>query len=68
MLSTNLEKSLQVAFSVAKKNDHEFVTLEHLLLALLEDPDSKAVFEACDVDTSKLQEDVEKLIRSGNGH
>ncbi|MBJ26281.1 MAG: ATP-dependent Clp protease ATP-binding subunit ClpA [Rhodospirillaceae bacterium] len=64
MLSTNLEKSLQVAFSVAKKNDHEFVTLEHLLLALLEDPDSKAVFEACDVDTSKLQEDLTVFINT----
>ena len=58
MLSPDLEKSLQVAISVAVEHGHEFVTLEHLLLALLDDSDSKAVLIACDVDILFLKAEL----------
>jgi len=37
MLSSRLEQTLNKAFEIAGSNEHEFVTLEHLLVALLDD-------------------------------
>ena len=64
MLSPDLEKSLQVAISVAVEHGHEFVTLEHLLLALLDDSDSKAVLIACDVDILFLKAELLEFIKT----
>lgn len=55
MLSKNLEKSLHLALAVAKKYNHEYATLEHLLLALLEDKDAAPVMRGCGVNISELQ-------------
>ncbi|MCY4311708.1 MAG: hypothetical protein OXC54_10445, partial [Rhodospirillaceae bacterium] len=54
MLSANLEKSLHHALALANERKHEFATLEHLLLSLLEDQDALSVLRACNVDIDKL--------------
>ncbi len=58
MLSRNLEESLQRALGLAGERRHEFATLEHLLLSLLEDQDTVAVLRACGVDLEKLRDDL----------
>jgi len=62
MLSRNLEKTLHKALALAGERGHEYVTLEHLLLALCEDADAMAVMRACGVDLEKLGSDVTKFI------
>jgi len=62
MLSTNLEQTLHRALAGAKRRRHEYATLEHLLLALLEDPDAVAVFHACGMDLEQLRDDVLEYI------
>ncbi len=54
MLSKTLENTLNQAVAVAADLHHEYVTLEHLLLALVEDDDAKEVLEGCDVDLEAL--------------
>ncbi len=58
MLSAHLEQTLHRALNHAGSRRHELVTLEHLLLALTEDPDAVAVLRACGVDVPGLAEDV----------
>ncbi len=55
MLSKNLEATLHRALAIAKVNRHEFATLEHLLLALSDDPDAAAVMRGCGVDIDMLK-------------
>ncbi|MDD3288544.1 MAG: ATP-dependent Clp protease ATP-binding subunit ClpA [Alphaproteobacteria bacterium] len=62
MLSRQLENSLQQALAIAGEKLHEFVTLEHLLLALTEDKDAVPVMQACGVDMDKLRVDLEKYL------
>ena len=54
MLSKSLEKTLHRALALAGERNHEYATLEHLLLALTEDQDAIAVMRACGVDLEKL--------------
>ena len=49
MLSRNLEKTLRRALALANARQHEYATLEHLLMALLDDEDALAVLKACAV-------------------
>jgi ATP-dependent Clp protease ATP-binding subunit ClpA len=56
--SQNLEETVRRAVAYASDRRHEFVTLEHLLLALTEDQDAVAVLRACGVDLDKLREDL----------
>ena len=58
MLSRNLEKSLHRALAQANDRNHEYATLEHLLMALTEDQDAIAVLKACGVDIEKLSADL----------
>ena len=58
MLSTELEETLRRALAAAAELNHEFCTLEHLLLALISDPDAQKVMRACDVDIEELTEAV----------
>ena len=60
--STILEETLRRALSCATINKHEYATLEHLLLALIDDSDARAVLRACDVDLAKLQKDLEGFL------
>ncbi|WP_409562609.1 ATP-dependent Clp protease ATP-binding subunit ClpA [Hyphomicrobium sp. MC8b] len=54
-LSKNLEASLHRAVQYANVRHHEFATLEHLLLALVDDRDAAAVMRACSVDLEQLR-------------
>src|SRR6266566_3995785 len=53
--SRGLEQSLHRALALANERHHEYATLEHLLLALIEDQDATAVMRACNVDLQKLR-------------
>ena len=62
MLSRNLEQSLHRALAYASDRNHEYATLEHLLLALTEDQDAVAVLRACGVDVDKLRRDIAEYL------
>jgi ATP-dependent Clp protease ATP-binding subunit ClpA len=53
--STSLEDTLHRALGFANERGHEYATLEHLLLALVEDEDAAGVMKACDVDLGELK-------------
>ena len=61
-LSTGLEKAVYRALELANERHHEFATLEHLLLALLEDHDATAVLRACNVDLDQLRRDLSDFV------
>ncbi|MEE9139541.1 MAG: ATP-dependent Clp protease ATP-binding subunit ClpA [Alphaproteobacteria bacterium] len=58
MLSHHIEQSLHRALAYANERRHEYATLEHLLLALVDDRDAVAVLRACGVDTEQLRRDL----------
>jgi ATP-dependent Clp protease ATP-binding subunit ClpA len=58
MLSKELEQTLSHAFSHARKSAHEFLTVEHLLLALLENGQALAVLKMCDVNITTLRQEL----------
>jgi ATP-dependent Clp protease ATP-binding subunit ClpA len=58
-LSPTLQKALQAALQAALQRRHELASLEHLLLALLEEPRAVLVLGACGVDLGKLRTDLE---------
>ena len=68
MLSRNLEKTLHRALAYANERRHEYATLEHLLLALVEDQDAMAVLRACSVDLDKLRRDVSHYVDNELGN
>ncbi len=59
MLSKELQLTLSNAFSLANEYEHEFVTLEHLLLELLALPTVVEVVEACGVSIKAIEADIE---------
>ncbi|KXV71429.1 Clp protease ClpA [Acetobacter cerevisiae] len=58
MLSRNLEQTIHRALILAGERHHEYATLEHLLLALVDDADAVTVFRACGVDLERLRTDL----------
>lgn len=56
--SRNLEQTLERAIAYANERRHEFATLEHLLLSLLEDEDASEVLKACGADFERLKSDL----------
>src|SRR3989475_5757600 len=62
--SRNLEQSLHRALALANERHHEYATLEHLLLALIDDQDAAAVMRACNVDLDKLRRDLTAYVES----
>ncbi|MGL5446098.1 MAG: ATP-dependent Clp protease ATP-binding subunit ClpA [Rhabdaerophilum sp.] len=60
--SKSLENALHQALSLASNRRHEYATLEHLLLALLDDEDASAVMEACNVKLEDLRRTVTNYI------
>ena len=58
MLSRALEQTLHRAIETASHHKHEMATLEHLLLALTEDPDAVPVLRGCSVNVDKLRDDL----------
>ncbi|MDF1721607.1 MAG: ATP-dependent Clp protease ATP-binding subunit ClpA [Minwuia sp.] len=61
-LSRHLEETLRRALNLAGERNHEYATLEHLLLSLIDDPDAVAVMRACNVDLGKLSKDLTSFI------
>jgi ATP-dependent Clp protease ATP-binding subunit ClpA len=62
--SRSLEQSLHRALALANERRHEYATLEHLLLALIDDQDAAAVMRACNVDLDKLKRDLGAYIET----
>src|ERR1700756_4913416 len=62
--SRSLEQSLHRALALANERHHEYATLEHLLLALIEDQDAAAVMRACNVDLEKLRRSLVAYLES----
>jgi ATP-dependent Clp protease ATP-binding subunit ClpA len=58
MLSKELEFTLNLAFKEAREKNHEFMTVEHLLYALLGNPSAVEVLRACGGDLESLKQDV----------
>src|SRR5215203_4486640 len=71
--SRSLEQSLHRALALANERHHEYATLEHLLLSLIDDSDAAAVMRACSVDLDKLrrslvaylENELENLVTDG---
>jgi ATP-dependent Clp protease ATP-binding subunit ClpA len=62
--SRSLEQALHRALSIASEKNHEYATLEHLLLALVDDRDAAAVMRACNVDLELLRRNLENYIEN----
>ena len=58
----NLERTLHTALAHASERRHEYATLEHLLLALIDDEDGAQVMAACGVDLAELGEVVKQYL------
>lgn len=62
MLNKELEFTLNLAFKEAKEKRHEFMTVEHLLLSLLDNPAAGSVLQACDANIESLRHDLIEFI------
>lgn len=62
MLDKALEQSLNHAFHDAREKRHEFITIEHLMLALLDNKDALDVLRAVGADIGVLKSDLEKFV------
>ncbi|MFX0546922.1 ATP-dependent Clp protease ATP-binding subunit ClpA [Roseovarius sp. S1116L3] len=60
--STTLEQAIHAALALANARQHEFATLEHLLLALVDEPDANRVLKACSVDSEELRTTLVEFI------
>jgi ATP-dependent Clp protease ATP-binding subunit ClpA len=67
MLSRNLEDTLHRAIGSARDHRHEYATLEHLLIALMDDKDALAVLKACAVDIETLRANLLKYVENEFG-
>jgi len=64
MLNRELEQTLNEAFKDARAKRHEFMTVEHLLLALLDNEAASTVLQACGADILKLRKDLDDFVDS----
>jgi ATP-dependent Clp protease ATP-binding subunit ClpA len=62
MLSKELELTLNAAFRDAREKRHEFMTVEHLLLALLDNPAASKVLKTCGAEIEKLRQDLDEYL------
>lgn len=62
MISEELEFTIQKAFIMARAARHEFLTVEHLLLALLDNRSAKSVLEGCEADLALLHKQLDEFI------
>ena len=62
MFSKDLELTIGQCYKDAREQRHEFMTVEHLLLALIENPSAAAVLRACGADMIKLSKDLKSII------
>jgi len=68
MISKELELTLNLAFKEARDKRHEFVTVEHLLLALLDNPAASSVLRACGADIGQLRSDLAHFVDQTTPH
>jgi len=61
MIAQELEVSLHMAFVEARQQRHEFITVEHLLLALLDNPSAAEVLRACSANIDDLRKFLKKI-------
>ena len=64
MLNKELEFTLNLAFKEAREKRHEFMTVEHLLLALTQNPTAAKVLRACGIDLPKLSKELSEFIQN----
>jgi ATP-dependent Clp protease ATP-binding subunit ClpA len=64
MLSKELESCLNRAFQQARGARHEFLTVEHLLLAILDTPTVREVLEGCGTDPGQLAADLQQHVEA----
>src|SRR5215468_517133 len=62
MIAQELEVSLHMAFVEARQKRHEFITVEHLLLALLDNPSAAEVLRACAANVEELRRELTNFI------
>jgi ATP-dependent Clp protease ATP-binding subunit ClpA len=62
MFSKDLEFTIGQCYKQARENRHEFMTVEHLLLALLDNPSAAGVLRACGADLNKLATELKSII------
>lgn len=62
MLSKELEFSLNRAFKEARAKHHEYMTVEHMLLSLLDNPTAAKVLKACGTDSDRLRREITAFI------
>src|SRR5574342_511741 len=62
MIAQELEVSLHMAFMEARQKRHEFITVEHLLLALLDNPSASEVLRACAADIEDLRKQLADFV------
>ncbi|MBK1695006.1 ATP-dependent Clp protease ATP-binding subunit ClpA [Chromatium weissei] len=62
MLSKDLEFTLNRAFKEARAKHHEYMTVEHMLLSLLDNPAAAKVLQACGLDAERLRKDITSFI------
>jgi ATP-dependent Clp protease ATP-binding subunit ClpA len=63
MIAQELEVSLHMAFVEARQQRHEFITVEHLLLALLDNPSAAEVLRACSANVDELRKSLNHFIK-----
>ncbi|MGA0950681.1 MAG: AAA family ATPase, partial [Burkholderiaceae bacterium] len=63
MIAQELEVSLHMAFVEARQQRHEFITVEHLLLALLDNPSASEVLKACSASVDDLRKSLTQFIK-----
>ncbi|BET25393.1 ATP-dependent Clp protease ATP-binding subunit ClpA [Limnobacter thiooxidans] len=63
MIAQELEVSLHMAFVDARQQKHEFITVEHLLLALLDNPSAAEVLRSCSCDVEEIRKNLQNFIK-----
>ncbi|MBN6150131.1 ATP-dependent Clp protease ATP-binding subunit ClpA [Xanthomonas sp. AmX2] len=64
MFSKDLEQTIGQCYKRAREARHEFMTVEHLLLALLDNPSAQAVMKACGADAERLRGELDQAIEA----
>ena len=64
MFSKDLEQTIGQCYKRAREARHEFMTVEHLLLALLDNPSAQAVLRACGADSNRLRGELDQAIEA----
>ncbi|MDR2626043.1 MAG: ATP-dependent Clp protease ATP-binding subunit ClpA, partial [Zoogloeaceae bacterium] len=63
MIAQELEVSLHIVFVEARQKRHEFITVEHLLLALLDNPTAAATLRACGANLEQMRDEISRFIQ-----